>query len=802
MKKITACFLVLSMILNLTSCGISGSQAAAPATTPGSATQAAAPTDSKVSDQSALAQASVLFASPDEDHSTMVGTLAEESPDIEGIKTAPVLYKAEEGRYYLYDTKRRFNVGNFYGKSSDEKGEQNETKNFKPVYSSGNSVFGDTEEEVDQEFYKGFYLTTEIGKIRDYFYENFGVDTQGHTLFIGYNDGFEDGKNATGGVAEDKTYSTIYIGKNASFPCRGILAHEYTHTIQYMHHFVKDAKEKGSLNKMDEETVTISEGLADVFACFYTGEWDIDLTPLGNGEAHRNAANPTGNHKSNIQDKVTIFEKEYSYNYATCISHAAYLMSKSGAFSNNRVLQSLWFDAMVSLPDHCKYIDLRECMEKAAIRARLTSTQKQAIANAFDAVGISHFDNAAKYNSDIELVVYDCEDNVYDDYKVEIYKLNKDSRDKGEAYNYSTTFAESHTQNKSEPLQLHLDEGTYRILISDNSPSQKIEDFTITVDPSSKNSTIALMGFGASYTVAPGAKLTVLDADGNVLKDYKATANGNGGYSKQIAGVLNLPVKNYYTVNLSHVEGGTAVMNLFTVRIKSGAADEMTFKSTFKGDSGEAQDSSTPPESQEKSDGQSSESLYAGVVRDYESKYGKLTLKNVYGSIYYTGVFLIKLIDFNKDGVDELLIGYSTKLEGYPEYITVPKLDVWSVVNSNPVRSYEGAIVHHGDIGSHCAYINMDGQYFLINGYSGYDTDLHLMVLQNGEFRDDYTLFNDGNGSCKINDEDVDESEWVEMYQKIDKGAIKYQGVITDSGQETEESLRDDLEQGYAAVGM
>ena len=34
------------------------------------------------------------------------------------------------------------------------------------------------------------------------------------------------------------------------------------------------------------------------------------------------------------------------------------------------------------------------------------------------------------------------------------------------------------------------------------------------------------------------------------------------------------------------------------------------------------------------------------------------------------------------------------------------------------------------------------------------------------------------------------------------EGAIKYQGVITGSGQETEESLREDLEQGYAAVGM
>ena len=56
--------------------------------------------------------------------------------------------------------------------------------------------------------------------------------------------------------------------------------------------------------------------------------------------------------------------------------------------------------------------------------------------------------------------------------------------------------------------------------------------------------------------------------------------------------------------------------------------------------------------------------------------------------------------------------------------------------------------------------------------------------------------------SCQINGEDVDESEWVEMYQKIDRGAVKYQGVITGSGQETEDSLREDLEQGYSAVGM
>ena len=813
MKKITVCLLALSMILSHVSCGMGRPQSAAP-------------TDSKVSDTSAIAPSAELSAPPDGNYSTM-GNLADDSPVIDGAYTAPVTYEAAEGNYYLHDQKRRFRVGTFNGKTSDKSED-----NFKNVYSSGNSIFGDTKEEADLELYKGFYLMNEIGKIRDYFYKNFGIDTQGHTLFIGYNDGKDNGRNAYGGAAEDKTYSSISVGKNVSFPCCDILAHEYTHTIQYMHHFVSDADEKGTEIKMDEETVTISEGLADVFACFYTGKWDLDFTPLGNGAAHRNAANPSGNHKSNIQDKVESNQKEYGYNYATCISHAAYLMSESGEFSKE-ALQSLWFDAMCSLTAHCKYADLRDGMEKAAIRAKMTNKQKQAIADAFDAVGISHFDKAAKYSGDIKLEVYDLGNNIYDDYKVEIYRLNKvsDKNSDDETYNYSTALARSQIQKKPEPLQLHLDKGTYRILVSDNSSSQNIKSFTITVDPSVGSKTMLVREFGAAYTVAPGAKLTVLDADDNVLEDYKAIASGDDGYSKQIADSLNLPVKNYYTVTLSHTENGSAVMNFFTVRIKKGAADAMTFKSTFKGGSGQtgdsagsddsqekSEDSSTPPGTPEndeggttpsgtnanddQSDGQSSESPYADIVRKYESKYGKLTFNNVDGSNYYTGVFLIKLIDLNKDGVDELLIGYSTELEGYQQYITVPKLDVWTMVDSNPVRSYEGAIVHHGDIGSHCAYIDMDGQYLLINGYSGYDTDLHLLMLNNGEFQDYYTLVNDGNGSCKINDKDVDESEWVEMYKNIDKDAIKYHGVITESGQETVDSLLEDLEQGYAAVGM
>ena len=57
------------------------------------------------------------------------------------------------------------------------------------------------------------------------------------------------------------------------------------------------------------------------------------------------------------------------------------------------------------------------------------------------------------------------------------------------------------------------------------------------------------------------------------------------------------------------------------------------------------------------------QSPYAAIVRRYENDYKKLTFLNVDGFDYYIGVFEAKLIDFDQDGSDELLIGYSTPRE-------------------------------------------------------------------------------------------------------------------------------------------
>lgn len=199
------------------------------------------------------------------------------------------------------------------------------------------------------------------------------------------------------------------------------------------------------------------------------------------------------------------------------------------------------------------------------------------------------------------------------------------------------------------------------------------------------------------------------------------------------------------------------------------------------------------------------QSPYAAIVRKYENDYKKLTFLNVDGFDYYIGVFEAKLIDFDQDGSDELLIGYSTPREDVEQYIPQPKLDVWTMKNGAPVLIYEGANVGHGDIGSHCALIDFDGKYCLCTGYGGYEIDLTLLSLEKGSFTEYLNLKSDIDGSYyKINGEDASEDQWKELYLKIDDDPEEHfhSGYLTQSGHESREALQEAVSEDYKLLGM
>ena len=196
---------------------------------------------------------------------------------------------------------------------------------------------------------------------------------------------------------------------------------------------------------------------------------------------------------------------------------------------------------------------------------------------------------------------------------------------------------------------------------------------------------------------------------------------------------------------------------------------------------------------------------YADVVRQYEGNYGKLTFVKSDGSEYYIGVFLAKLIDFDQDGSDELLIGYSTPLKGIEQFMPEPKLDVWTMKNGVPVQAYAGAVVHHGDIGSHCAYVDLDGKYCLCNGYSGYDIELSLLSFENGSFTEYLTLETDGAETYyRINGQNADRDKWYELYRKIENNPDErfHSGFIQATEHESKEALEKAVSEDYKLIGM
>ena len=200
-----------------------------------------------------------------------------------------------------------------------------------------------------------------------------------------------------------------------------------------------------------------------------------------------------------------------------------------------------------------------------------------------------------------------------------------------------------------------------------------------------------------------------------------------------------------------------------------------------------------------------SQSPYAAIVRRYENDYKKLTFLNVDGFDYYIGVFEAKLIDFDQDGSDELLIGYSTPREDVEQYIPQPKLDVWTMKNGAPVQIYEGANVGHGDIESNCAFIDFDGKYCLCVGYGGYEIDLTLLSLEKGSFTEYLNLKSDIDGSYyKINGEDADKEQWDELFQKIENNPEEHfhNGFLDSSGHESREALQEAVSEDYKLLGM
>ena len=223
---------------------------------------------------------------------------------------------------------------------------------------------------------------------------------------------------------------------------RDILAHEYTHIIE---------RKYGAACGEAVETNAVNEGVADTFACFYTGKWGISLENIGG--TYRSASDPGKyNYPASLDDKNKSGEKD-DHGYAT----------------------------LLQLPYNCTFYDLRACMEQTAIISDYSETQKQAIATAFDEVGV--FEKGEyKCNNSININVYDKQGEYYDDYNIRIDGTTSE----GFAGMGGKKYSLSVDNQSAEKYHLDLQNGKYTITITDKADETVVKTFKIKVKQSSR----------------------------------------------------------------------------------------------------------------------------------------------------------------------------------------------------------------------------------------------------------------------------------------------------------------------------
>ncbi|MCD8117826.1 MAG: hypothetical protein LUE21_12110 [Oscillospiraceae bacterium] len=141
---------------------------------------------------------------------------------------------------------------------------------------------------------------------------------------------------------------------------------------------------------------------------------------------------------------------------------------------------------------------------------------------------------------------------------------------------------------------------------------------------------------------------------------------------------------------------------------------------------------------------------YASVLQQYEETYGAGGYQEYeYAGYGVTGTYFAQLLDFDGDGVEELLVGVYDK-DNYSNITSVadgyryPWVEIWALLDGNATKVYSPDMqcesagtnnVFGGDISTYIAYTVYDGRIYMLQGTRGYAPVLYYYGYIDGEFQ-------------------------------------------------------------------
>lgn len=385
------------------------------------------------------------------------------------------VFQADDG-YFLWNLSNNLFVLNLNGQPSqesladsrgkilyDENGESYTITHWGEgtFVLSENEVFGDTDNEVRDNYETGAKLLKNVDSIVNYFGElGFRNNTK---IFLYYQDGFDGGNNALGGFIQDDI-GVISMGTNTGVDSIDVIAHEFTH-------FVSRSIVHWSGNN---QTGSINEALSDIFGEIVEG-YIVNQEPNWKMSNFRDIESPDGNCITNYSD----YDESLDCHYAsTLLSHASYLMYNGISNSNQNFealtandIAHLFYETLYILPSDCSFSQFRTLVQNTAeimyCQGRLSYKQVLCVSNAFFQVGITPaISSVAKH---LSLDVYGIDGLPYENYTLSVRHYG------GAEKTYSGETIKSEGGISSPTI------GNYELCIVDNANTDNKTSFTVRV---------------------------------------------------------------------------------------------------------------------------------------------------------------------------------------------------------------------------------------------------------------------------------------------------------------------------------
>lgn len=622
------------------------------------------------------------------------------------------------------------------------------------VFTAEDSIlWGDYDYDFDHLDENAVALLSNLSQAYDYYRSVLGrvsYDGKGAQIVASYNYNFHNDKRVDVSRNDQWKNAAWYRGEQQFLFGMGeyeyaldVVAHEFTHAV------INYTCGGGSGLSNVVESRTIEESISDIMGSLIERKSGSDLWIIGedaNGST-RSLSNPDIRHYS-------AFDSENDVHYNSGIyTYAAYRMMTDSRTENisDETWARVFYFSMFMLPSDATMLNGRQGVLEAATAYGFTGTQLQAVRDAFDAAGIIEpvcvkvTLTATDGSADLRRVSVNCIRQNTDGVVSDEDQIQIESVSNGE-FILSGVDADA-----SYELNLYYDDVLVKtVVLDDLANRENYVDNTIeeTIDLSIAWLDIVITDQDGAFVSGVAVEVWAADNVNGIVGLIREAAAAVNGAGEQI---YRLPVTpGVYCISFP----GAEIED--TVEILS----DMTLTYIMDYDL----------------------TMYGEIVKQYEAEYGKLEWYDTGHGVTYIGVFLLELLDFDGDGVEELLIGYSIPHPSGVEDCAWPYFDVWQLENAQPVLAYEGAVIGQSDVGKHCSFTLWNGTYYLITGREGYEWDITLLALEDGVFISHTTLTDREEQGCSINGMEVSSEVFYQTLDQIRMGEPYYYNAAYQSG--------------------